>query len=503
MAQSKYPIALRDSTFPLLSELQTRTVIGTTVGKAPAQNERPSVAYCHNIMPVKEGYNSVSYLPIVAGLDPDAVAPFSDVRTVYSTELTRLYLVWDAVGSVYALIEGSTNWVAIDPTVPPTGGLGFDPDTVTIGTVNGVSYIFYTGIGAFTYTVAGNTLNAVTLVGLSIPDVLGVVESAGYLVAYTTLAIAWSSTIDPTDFVPSSVTGAGGGNVAGIAGKILFITANSLGLLVFAVGNVLAGTFTGNVQFPWKFRPVPKAKGGISLDLIAYEAEGNEMFVYSKAGLQSITSQRAEIILPEITDFLSGKRFEDFNETTLAYELTDLTTTMKKKLKFISSRYLVISYGITEFTHAIVVDTALNRLGKLRITHTDCFEYIDNQVEIAKESMAFLLADGAVSVLDFSTTADSSGVLIMGKLQGSHTRMLTLEGVEVENTGGISETLTVTDQASIDGKNTVNIAGTKAYSDGELAEFVFHNTAKNHSLVFLGKLNAVTLLVRYFLAGRR
>lgn len=502
MAQQKYPISLKDASFPMLSELQGRTVIGGTIGKSPSQDEQIGIAYCHNVMPVKEGYNSVSFLPTITKLSPAAVKPFSDVRIVYGDDLSRLYLVWDSFGRVFALLDGATSWISVPPTFPATGGTSFDPDTVTIGTVNGVSYIFYAGIGAFNYNETDNTLDAVTLTGLSIPAVVGVVESAGYLVAYTTLAIAWSSTIDPTDFVPSSVTGAGGGNVAGIAGKILFITANTLGLLVYTVGNVLAGTFTGNVQFPWKFRPVSKAKGGISLDLIAYEAGGAEQFVYSKAGLQTITSQRAEVILPEITDFLAGKRFEDFNETTLQYEVTDLTATMKKKLKFVASRYLVISYGITAFTHALVIDTSLNRVGKLRIDHTDCFEYIGAQKEIAKESLAFLLADGSVSVLDFSTTATSSGVLILGKLQGAYTRRLTLVGVEVQNIPEASA-LAITDQATIDGKNFTNVTGTVSYTADNVREYVWKTDAVTHSLVLVGKINAVSLLVRYFLTGRR
>jgi hypothetical protein len=502
MAQQFYPIELKGASFPMLSQLQGRTIIGASVGRAPNQDERPGIAYCHNIMPSLEGLNSVAYLPVISPMNPAAVAPFSDVRTAYSTDLARLYLVWDSVGSVFALLAGSTTWVAIPATSPATGGSGFNPDTVTIGTVNGVSYIFYSGIGAFSYNAGTNTLDAVTLTGLAIGSVLGIVESAGYLVSYTDLALAWSSTIDPTDFIPSSVTGAGGGNLAGIAGKIQFIISNTLGLLVFTKANTLAGTFTGNVQFPWKFRPVPDSSGGISLDLVAYEAMGDRQFIFSKAGLQSITSQRAEIMLPEITDFLSGKRFEDFNEVTKLYEVTDITTTMKKKLKFIAARYLVISYGMTSFTHALVIDTALNRIGKLKVEHTDCFEYVDAQIEIAKESMAFLLADGSVSVLDFSAAADSSGVLIMGKLQSSYTRRMNLLGVEVENAAE-TDVLTVTDQASLDGKNFTNVEGFLAYSNEDVREYVFRSDAKNHSLVFIGKLNAVTLMVRYTATSKR
>jgi len=504
MAQQLYPINLKDPYFPLLSELQGRTVIGATVGKAPAQDERPSIAYCHNIMPVKEGYSSVAYLPIIPAI-AGAVSPLSDVRIVYGDAFSKLYMVWDSLGSVFVLLEGSTTWVAIPATSPVTGGSSFSPDDVTIGTVNGISYIFYSGIGAFTFNESTNTLDAVILTGLAISDVLGVTSSAGYLVAYTRLAIAWSSTLTPTDFTPSSVIGAGGGNVAGLAGSILFIVSNTLGLLIYSKANVVAGTFTGNVQFPWKFRQVPGAGGGISLDLIAYEAESADQYVFSKAGLQSVTSQRAEVILPEITDFLAGRRFEDFDEVTREYVVTDIPSgTLKKKIKYIASRYLVISYGLTEFTHAIVVDTAIQRLGKLKITHTDIFEYIGAQGEVSKESLAVLLADGSVSAVDFSYQAASSGVLILGKLQATYSKLLTLLGVEVENIDPDSEeALTVVDRAALDGKNTTNITGAVSYSQGKVKEYVFRTTAKNHSLALIGKINAVTVLVRYFVAGRR
>jgi len=89
-----------------------------------------------------------------------------------------------------------------------------------------------------------------------------------------------------------------------------------------------------------------------------------------------MSSQKAQIVLPEITDFLAGKVFEDFDEVTKELSLTELTATMKKKTKFISSRYLIVSYGITEFTHALIYDIALERLGKLKIAHVDCFEYL-------------------------------------------------------------------------------------------------------------------------------
>lgn len=507
MAQREYSIDLQDTLFTMLSEQQGRTIIGTNAGEAPAKENKPGIAYCHNVMPSRYGMDSIGFLsviPVATGLPAGTV--FTDVRVVYGSAKSRLYLAWDSLGNVYAtnLKDGTITWLALPATVPATGGSLFNSESVTIGTVNGVSHIFYSGIGSFTYNESTNVLDAETLTGLAISDILGVVGSSGYLVAYTTLAIAWSSTIDPTDFVPSQITGSGGGNVAGTAGAIIFVTYNTLGLLVYTAGNVLAGTYTGNVQFPFKFREVDDSKGGISLDRVAYENNSKLQYVYSKAGIQQINSQKAETVLPEVTDFLAGRRFEDYNEVTKLYEVTDLsaTATMLKKIKFVAARYLIISYGITSFTHALIFDIVLNKLGKIRLTHVDVFEYIGTQSEISRESIAFVLSTGEVQILDFSTAATSSGVIILGKLQFSRTRFINLLGVEVENVE-TGSTLDVSSQASLDGKNFTTVQADLKDSATNIREYDFRTTAMNHSLVFIGKFNLVTVQVRYAISGRR
>jgi len=506
MAQSFYPIDLQGISFPMLSEQQTRTVIGSEVGKSPSEINRPGVAYCHNVMPSQYGYDSVGYLSVIPAFSSLPVGrSFVDTRVIFGDDKSRIDLAWDNEGSVYALLTGATAWIALPATSPATGGPGFTSESVTTGTVNGVTYIFYSTIGAFTYNEGTDSLDSVTLTGISLAVTLGVVASSGYLVAYTDLAIAWSSTLDPTDFVPSMVTGSGGGNVAGTAGAILFIVANTLGLLVYTAANTLAGTYTGNVQFPFKFREIEDSKGGISLDRVAYEANSPEQFVYSKAGLQSITSRIAKTVLPEVTDFLAGRRLEDWDEATKAYIITDLAAgaTMLKKIKYVASRYLVISYGVTSFTHALIFDTSLNRMGKLKTTHVDAFEYIGAQTEISKESIAFLSATGVVQVLDFSAATVSTGVLILGKLQATRTRLFTLLGIEVENAVS-GDTLSVATQLSLDGKTmAAPVEGTVSITADQLREYKFRATAKSHSIVFTGEFSLVTAQVRYTIAGRR
>jgi hypothetical protein len=473
-------------------------------------------------MPSEYGLDSVGYTSVIPSPStPAFIAPVDDTRIIYGDEGSRIYMTWDNVGNIYVLLPGADTWLILPPVVPSVKRKDFTANSVTIGTVNGVSYINFSRIQTFIYDESTNTLVPVTLIGLIITEIIGVSASSGYLIAYTLNAINWSSTINPLDFDQSTgdITGAGGGNVDGTEGPIQFILGNSLGLLVYTFANIVAATYTGNALYPFKFRPVDDSKGGITLDRVAYEANATEQFAYTKGGLQAITSTGAQNILPDVTDFLSGKRFEDFNTDTDEYTIANIpaSRTMLKKIKYIASRYLVVSYGLPKqvqmpgaqfpttgnFTHALVYDTALDRVGKLRIDHVDVFEYVADQTEIAKETIAFLLADGEVKTLHSSVLLESEGVLILGKLQEVHERMIQLLSVEAENVP-IGSPVTCTDMASLKGKKEfIKYPGYVADKSGNLTKWDFRNTAKNHTLLFKGRFNFVTVLVKYANAGRR
>ena len=502
MAQRYYTIPLKSPNFPMLSKNQSRTIIGGLESSKAGDEEIPKIYFCHNMMPTEDGLESVGYLSPIPAITP-AITNLSDARVLHSISKQIMYMAWAADGRVYDLEEADLSWNQLADTVPSTISPSFSIEDVTLGTVNGVTFIWYKGVGCFRYNDTTHQLESVILTGISIPDIVGITASSGYLIVYTIDTIAWSSLIDPTDFTPSQITGSGGGLIAGIQGNIHFILPNDLGILVYAHANVIAGTFTGNAQYPFKLREVTSSKGGVSLDLVAHEANSAAQFSYSQAGLQFITSQRAETFLPEVTDFLAGKVFEDFDESTKELSETKLTTTMKKKIKFIAARYIVISYGITSFTHALVYDVVLERLGKLKIDHVDCFEFLKDQTEVSKESIAFLLSTGEVKTLDFSTTStNSNGVVIFGKMQYTRGRTITLQGVDVENVED-DATLSVTNLAAIDGKTTTKTEGVLRYSVEGLRKYAFKVSAINHSLLLIGKFNLSTLFITYILNGRR
>jgi hypothetical protein len=511
MAQQIYPMNMQDTIFPLLSEQQTRTIMGASIGQAPAEAVKPGVAYMHNVMPTKYGMSSVGYTEIAPNLAIPSAQPFVDVRVMFgdSAANVRTYIGFTADGKIYLLDRFSDTWVAVQAGLAGVAAGDFDKDKLSSATVNKVTYLFYAGVNIYRLLdISVPQIQAATATGLNIANVVGITSSYGYLVAVTKDAVAWSSTIDPLDFTPSQVTGAGGGVVANADGDILFATSNSLGILIYTLNNIVAATYTGNALYPFKFREVDGSKGGVTLSNVAWESNSAQQFVYSKAGLMSVTSKQADMFLPEISDFLSGQRFEDFNEVTKLLVQTELAidTKLVKQIKYISSRYIVISYGLPStpvlFTHALVIDTAMSKVGKLKIDHADVFEYTTASADGSKDLIAFLAGLGSTKIVNFSAVAANTGVIVMGKLQATLTRLLGLMGVEVENvnTGASLELLS---SASFDGKNFTNVAGTLKDTASNVREYAFRSSALTHNIILIGQFNLVNLQVTYRIEGRR
>lgn len=512
MAQQKYVINLKEAQFPMLSEQQPRTIIGNTMGRSPDADMMPGIAYCENVMPTKYGLETVGFASLITTFFNQSVFPANlvDVRVIYDTDKVRAYVGISDNGLFYRLREDTLEWTPINDIGTIGGTDGFDFNSVTVGRVNGISYVFIANTQCYILSVALGKMIPVSLTALEIEDIIGITSSYGYLIAYTKDAIAWSSTTTPTDFTPSQVTGAGGGSVAGLNGDILFVTANSLGILIYAVANIVSGAYTGNSNFPFKFRDVKNAKGGISLSETAYETSSADQYVFNRAGMQVINGQTAETVFPEITDFLEGGRYETYFTTSGAPEsppsglqLTDIDGSMNKKISYIGARYIVVSYGVggISYTHALILDTSLKRLGKIKIAHTCVFEYIDTNVAAAKQTIAFINSSGIGKTLDSSIDNQGQGVVIFGKIQATRTRRCSVQGVTVDNVAEDSF-LSLIVESSNDGKNYAPTAAYPYKVTPNSREFLSHVDGVNHNLVLNGKFNLVTVELSYVITGR-
>jgi hypothetical protein len=177
---------------------------------------------------------------------------------------------------------------------------------------------------------------------------------------------------------------------------------------------------------------------------------------------------------------VAGQDFEDFDETTLTFAQTTLSVPMAKKVVSVADRYLIISYGITSLTHAIVYDMVQKRYGKLKIPHVDCFEYeyLDPALADApRKSIAFLKSDA-----------------------------ITLEEVILQNVHP-TQSISVYDLQSVSGGTIESVTRVQGYETSMAGEvqrtYKFHKTGMNHSILLVGGFFLSSFVLAFHIHGRR
>ena len=455
MSQIVYRGNLSAKAFPFLTDFQGRTVIvpgpDNTFNRSLVSTEDldrdvgvPILYYCHNVLPAPYGFNSVGYETIIPALSP-ASSSFTSVKLLRSNMLVsgangpRFYFSPQISGNHYTYVLGGTSWTKITTSIPYVAST-----VITYATLQGISYIFFSGIGCYKWDSALNTLIAVTLTALTPANILGITTYQGYLIAYDDSTVYWSSVldIDPTlnavDFTPSLISGAGSLSPEGARGPITIVLPATFGIAIYTSSNIVSGVYSGNSRYPFNFKEVVSSGGCPTGDWVTYDANTGNQYAYTTSGFQTVTATATQTIFPELTDFLAGSSFEDFNDVTLQFLEQTLTFPMKKKITSIADRYMVISYGINSLTHAIVYDMTQKRYGKLKVSHVDCFEYeyLDPLLADApRRSMGFLQPDGSVLLMNPSVQFPSSrGVVLLGKFQYVRSRLMSMEEVVYQTT---------------------------------------------------------------------
>lgn len=512
MAQTQYRANLAAKDFTFIASQWGRTIIVKQFDQnfsrqivSPTDPDKdigiPQIYYCHNVMPSGQGFQSVSQELKVP--NPAGVTSFMYIRQYTESYGDYGYLGFVANGAasydVYRLSVGASAWVFTSNIPCVAYSL-----SVFVANVNGLQYVLIPQSGCYYYF--GFDLALITLTGLDITTINGIVSSFGYLVAWSNNAIAWSSLVDPTDFTPSLITGAGGGSVQALLGEISLCYHHVFGFVVYSAFNAVAVIYSGNSRYPFNFREVIGAGGLLSQELIGFDADTGNQYAWTTNGLQLVSTTQAINVFPELTNFIGGNRFEDFDTTALALIETDVTEgTMVKKLTVVSNRYLVISYGVTQFTHALVYDIGMRRWGKLKITHVSCFQYnalLPDQT--ARTSLAFVDINMNVYVTTFSISdVGASGVMLLGKYQHTRNRLITLHEVDPEVIQNIND-CKVYDLMTLDGKTflpayqlipSTTAAGAPVYT--------CRKTALNHSLLFVGNFALDSMVLSYTPNGRR
>lgn len=498
MTQRKYSTPLAKSQMPMLSSQVGRTVM-VPHGSTGSDQRTPGILYMENVMPTEEGLSSVYLVSRIAAIV--GASNFRATKRISSTlGVTYALGLEKNVNDAYTKVAStSASWTTHAATFTNAS----PHEDVTVGTVNGVSYIFEDSVGCSTFD--GTNFAAAVLAGLTVANITGVVASSGYLIAYDETDVSWSSTVDPTDFVPSTVTGAGGGSVAEIKGFIRFCLPLPTGFLIYADHNVIAATYTGNAKYPFKFKEVSGAGGGLTINEVAYDHNSAIHYAITEFGIQAINQVKAEIILPNMVKLSKLSKYESFSAVTKQITSNTYSSPMST-VALIENRYLVVSTKATAsayYSYATIYDIALGRIGKVATQHTHVTSVITLSSIAEELGIGFVAPTGEVSGLRFSTSAGSAdSVLILGKYQATASKFINLQEVELEDINS-SETLTVSVNVSLDGKS---IASTKTAaqlaSAAGIKRYGVTASGMNHSIVIEGDFQLSEAMITYNLTGK-
>lgn len=543
---------LASSIFPFETDFSGRTVIVAgldenynylnQLGQPVKDPGIPQVYYMHNVLPTPQGYQSIGYALTVTAM----VGPQTDFDTIIpldylSPEPLRVLLA-PAAGKNYVFDAAVGTWQSISPIA-----VGTLPQNVlvTYAHVNGKSYFFYQGYGMYSYDPVNKVMVSEAMGGLTVADITGIVGAMGYIIAYDIFGnLAWSNPENANDFVPSLITGSGGGSLQYANGAINFGVPISGGFIIYCERNAVSAQYSGNINFPWAFKEVVGSGGCQSIEQVTYPSNAGYHYAWTTAGLQQITPNVASDVFPELTSFFAGRTYEDFDETAITFSQEFLTYPLYSRQAMVANRWVVFSYGKVNgvFTYALIYDSSLARWGKLKITHVKCFEWTApnvygnitygmlgtaqpavrygdlqnttygqlnaavNTKEVPEQNLAFMQQDGTIYIVNFDVSEQTAdGVLMLGKFQLQRNKFMIHQKCDVNNVE-VGNSFAAYVLATLDGQNFVApvkmsdppnlvLAGPKLYR--MMAEV----TGQNISLLFIGAFNMVSIQMDWTMGG--
>lgn len=550
MAKYRFRGALAAAQFPLVAVLAGRTVNEgrldldvkapqTVLGQpTPSQFNTPQVLFAQNVMPTAEGMMSVGFQQKIAALG--ATNDFDQAITLRDEDENNFLFV-PARGKNYIYDASNGFWESKTPIAGWTGKL------VTRAYVNGRTFVCYEGIGIYEYDVTADTFNHLAVTGLTDAEIRGIGGSSNYLIAFTELEVCWSSLVDPLDFTPSQVTGAGRSIPQDVKARITAVLGISGGFIIYTAKNAVAAVYTNNARAPFTFKEIANAGGIQTYEQVTSEQTSGAQYAWTTGGLQKITVQTAEPVSAEVNDFIAGKMWDTFDPVTkLITENYSDSYEFAVKMSFISSRYVVLSYSVNPdsgvYNYALVYDTVLKRWGRLRIDHVDCFSYPYPNVAGAityemlaattyddlsqttyadfdtgvvsdppsKLTIAFLSSTGQVrlALMSYQKIAAESAVIIFGKFQLQRSNMLQLqtmdlEGIYQEGTD-YPHPMTVTAVAELpDNKGQLTVPMVLKNRNKKVATYAKRVTGLNVNVVVEGTFALSTYLLEVTQDGDR
>lgn len=500
MATQRFRLPLNNAAYPFVSTKAPRAVFipgldvapraarGFTGGQESIDYNLTQIIYGENFMPSGKGVKSVGYRQLIA---PTVNEDFDSIFALRDEdENTVLYS--PAGGQNYIYDEGAGAWTSdpiaavysltIDPALDPADS------RVTYAYVDGFTFICFSRLKSDDMVPVDMSLMywdgttqtlqppGALIANLPFPvgEIDGVAGAAGYLIVWSGITIAWApfngTAFDFTPYANGAYTGAGQQIPEDVKGNIRSIIPVSGGFIAFTDKNAIGASYVSqNILSPWIFREVPDAGGLESYEQATVEGTLGSIVAYTTAGMQRISINSAENIFPDLSDFITNRQIERYRFDLQELYQASTTLDFYVKVSDVGNRYVVISYGTFPgiYSYALVYDLALQRWGKLRMVHRDCFYYNygvetaplvysmlgdvaydnpllttynattqqSNAFTSAPHSLAFLKQNGEVLIANWSDQlrdTEDVAVIVLGRVQLSRSRNTQLNRVEIE-----------------------------------------------------------------------
>lgn len=352
MAEITFRANLNAAEIPFLTSLLGRTVIIPGLDQNSVKSAQfagsgesldqgiPQILYAENVLPTDFGVQSIGYKKTINAAVGVGGQKFDQLITLRDVD-ENTFLFSPARGKCWIYDAFVGDWKSnyqLDPV--------FTGRYVSKSNLNGHTYVCFEKRGFYEYSTVTKTLQKVTFSGLVEDEILGICNSGNYNIAYTVDLILWSSLTDQTDFVPSLATGAGSAIPQDLKGPIVCTLPISGGMIIYTTKNVVVGLATNNARYPFNFKEIANAGGIQTSEHASFENGLGTHYAWTSAGLQKITTAAAETVFPAATDFLAGRRIEDFDNSTNEFVVTRSPRDFRIKLTYLESRYLIVSYGV-------------------------------------------------------------------------------------------------------------------------------------------------------------
>jgi len=500
VAIQRFKVSLNAARFPLVSTKGQRAVFIPALDSAPrtprtfmgstesVDYDIAQVIYGENIMPVSEGLKSVGYNQLIAptvNTDFDQIFALRDDAentVLYSPAAGKNYIYDDTTSAWTTTSFFDIHGVVIAPTSPNTEATA----QVTYAYVDGKTFVCYSRLLATGGTDASvlfwnpttKTLEPAGALLASVPFAAGTIDgissSNGYLIMYSDISVAWAAfngtAFDYTIYANGEFTGSGSQIPEDVQGKIKACIGLPGGFVIFTTKNAIAATYHAqSITAPWVFREIAGAGGIESYEQATVEGSLGALIAYTTTGLQNVSLNSSEEAYPDVSDFIADRYIERYSFGTQS--LTQAATTLDffTKITNIANRYLVVSYGTFPkiYSYALVYDLTLERWGKLRIIHRDCFYYTygaitadltysmlgdvnydspelgtyvstgqqGNALVAAQHGLAFLRSNGSVELADWSSitrATEDEAVAVIGRIQLTRSSNTQFNRAEIE-----------------------------------------------------------------------